>query len=263
MDGYLGRIKYIGESTTLTFTQINPLSDRQQLHFTHNTIPDIWSEFFLVGTVRGDKKKNPKGSVYIGTQNFIITGDGGTVTIPDSSGSGFFQNHDYNSTWVDLLLIRKNQAHQDIIPNGNYNANFTIKSDKKSETLFITINGYRNAPVSATAWLSLNPENVTINLSDALGNKKVEVTQAEMHLEGNDYEKNYGVHITFRDYLDLESSQFTFRHTMPNINTTIPFSLYRGASPSQTQVIEPKVPIIWDNLSFTQPNTWKLYITNM
>lgn len=256
--GYLGRIKYIGEATVLTFNQ-TPSNNTPMLYFTHTSKPGVWSEYFLVGNVRG-QKKSPNESVYIGTGNFIITGDGGTITIPVNSGKS---GDSYSSTWVDLILIRKNQAHQDIIPNGNYKSNFTVSSNKVSQVLSITLYGNRNAPVSVAAWLSLTPENMTINLSDALGTNKVEVAEAKMNLIGDDYQKNYGVIITFRDYFDLESSQFKFKYTLPAINTTIPFTLLRGTNPSQTQVITPKTPITWDYLSFVNPNIWKLYITNV
>ncbi|HKL60443.1 MAG TPA: hypothetical protein VJ863_11135 [Sphaerochaeta sp.] len=230
-------------------------------YFTHTSIPNAWSEYFLVA--RASARKNNNDVVVLGSQNSVITQDGGTFAINVSSGSGFFTSFDYTSTWVDLAVVRRNQAHLDTIPNGDYQSNFTVKSDRINQPLSITLYGNRYVEDPATAWLSIFPDQVAINLSQALGGNKVEVVEAEMHLEGDDYGNNYGVTITFRDSSDLSSNTFKFRHTVLGNNQTIPFKLHRGTSSTSTQLITPKDPITWDNLSFTSPNKWKLFITGI
>lgn len=230
-------------------------------YFTHTSIPNAWSEYFLVA--RASARKNNNDVVVLGSQNSVITQDGGTFAINVSSGSGFFTSFDYTSTWVDLAVVRRNQAHLDTIPNGDYQSNFTVKSDRINQPLSITLYGNRYVEDPATAWLSIFPDQVAINLSQALGGNKVEVVEAEMHLEGDDYGNNYGVTITFRYSSDLSSNTFKFRHTVLGNNQTIPFKLHRGTSSTSTQLITPKDPITWDNLSFTSPNKWKLFITGI
>lgn len=254
LSGYIGRIKYIGPATRLTISQ-TPSNSTGLFYFTHNSIPNAYSEYFLIGKVRG--RRNGK-DVDVVQGNSVITGSGGRIEIPVPSGS----DETYSSTWVDLVLVRKNQAQQDSIPNGDYSTRFTITSSQNAPPLTINLIGYRNSSVPATAWLSLSPDQILVSLSQALGSNKVEVVEAQMNLEGDDYNKNYGVSVIFRDNADPMNNNFKFRYTLDN-NATIPFELHRGTSATSTQPITPKVPIIWDNLSFTTANIWKLFITGV
>jgi len=255
LPGYVGRINYTGKNTVLTFNQ-DPSSNTPMFYFTHNSLPGVWSEFFLVGKVRGRKNGN---DVDVVPGNTVISVNGGTITIPVDSGR--FET--YSATWVDLAVIRRNRSYPELFRNGSYESNFTVKSDRVAQALPIKIYGNRYVEDPVTAWLSLTPDQVQINLSEALGNNKVEIVEAKMNLAGENYNKNYGVSITFRDNFELENNAFEFRHTVLGNNCTIPFKLHRGNNASQTQVIFPKVPITWDNLSFTTPNVWKLFITGV
>ncbi len=260
LPGYVGRIDYTGQNTTLTFNQ-SLSGNTSMFYFTHTSLPNAWSEYFLVGRASG--RKNNNEVVILGQQNTVITKDGDTIVIGVSSGTGFFTNYEYTSTWVDLAVVRRNQAHLDTIPNGNYQSYFTVKSNRITQALPITLYGNRYVEDPVTAWLSITPDQVAINLSQALGNNKVEVVQAQMNLEGDDYNNNYGVSIIFRDNAVPESDEFKFRHTVLGNSATIPFSLHRGTNASQTQMISPKAPSTWDNLSFTTANVWKLFVTGV
>ncbi len=205
ISGYVGRINYVGQNTTLTFNQT--LSNNTTMfYFTHTSIPNAWSEYFLVA--RASARKNNNDVVVLGSANTVITKDRDTIAIGVSSGTGFFTNYDYTSTWVDLAIVRRNQAHIDTIPNGDYQSYFTVKSNRLNQPISITLYGNRYIEDPATAWLSIFPDQVSINLLDALGGNKVEVVEAEMHLEGDDYGNNYGVTLTFMDSDAPESNTF-------------------------------------------------------
>lgn len=106
-------------------------------------------------------------------------------------------------------------------------------------------------------------EEKIISLSQAFNNTKVKVGEARITVQGFDYMHNYGVNVVFSDYIVPSSNSFMFRLTGAGGGTTIPFTLLLGTNPSQIQIIQPKVPFTWDNLSCTAANIKNLYVTGI
>lgn len=127
---------------------------------------------------------------------------------------------------------------------------------------FINIDSI-NPPVTASLSITQQAEEKIISLSQAFNNTKVKVGEARITVQGFDYMHNYGVNVVFSDYIVPSSNSFMFRLTGAGGGTTIPFTLLLGTNPSQIQIIQPKVPFTWDNLSCTAANIKNLYVTGI
>lgn len=250
MPGYVGSIKYIGPSTDLIFTQI-PSTNPNMLYFTHNSDSSLFSEYFLVGKVRA--LKNDNTFVTFGNANTIIADNTGTVSVPVNSGTINLIRQPYKYVLVDLALIRKNQARQDMLPRGDYASNITVRSsDDAGLRQIISLVGRKECVATVTAWFSITQEEQeeTISLSQAL-TEKLKIGTAEIVLEGYGTDPNYGVDISFRDNAFPSSDTFMFRPTNAGVSSTIPFALFYGNNSTQTTLIDPATPILWDALSIT------------
>lgn len=171
--GYVGRIVYNGPATTLTFTQTPPIAigtpNPPKFYFSYLLAGgafqrEVWSEFTIAGKLRGTKHSSPNVHIDITTQPSFVDVNGGSISIL-SAGSeredgGFNRDgtpypggwwarksdypykYQYSSIWVDLIILRRNQAHQDSIPNGFYETHFSISTGSNAGGLVIPMTLY-------------------------------------------------------------------------------------------------------------------------
>lgn len=160
-DGYVGRLRYQGPETILTFTQTDPIAtgtSNNMFYFTYLTDGfsrvDVWREYFIVTTVKG-LLHNGEQDTFVGSNN-PINHNGGTVSIAVSSGPetweryksgihpGYSSNgtpgpktwgsdvfkykHKYQYTWVDIVIIKRNQTQPAVLPIGKYTSRFIAQT---------------------------------------------------------------------------------------------------------------------------------------
>lgn len=173
--GYVGRIVYNGPATALTFTQTAPIAigtpNPPKFYFSYLLAGgafqrEVWSEFTMVGKLRGTRHSSPNSHIDITTQPpqpIFIDVNGGTMSIlsagsetwqrSDANVPGFDENgnpgtktrnstkyqykYQYSSIWVDLIILRRNQAQQASIPNGFYETNFSISTGSNAGGLVV------------------------------------------------------------------------------------------------------------------------------
>lgn len=162
-DGFVGRLRYQGPETVVTLTQTAPFAQgtsNNMFYFTYvtegNARVDVWREYFIVTTVKGllhNKEQDP----FVG-RNTIIDTNGSGVPITASSGSAtwplfqggihpgftsggtsgyktwgsdvFKYKHKYQYTWVDIVIIKRNQTRPAVLPIGSYTSGFTATTSE-------------------------------------------------------------------------------------------------------------------------------------
>ena len=177
-NGYVGRIVYSGPATTLTFDQAAPYPVGTPIppkfYFIYiaggNFNSLIWSEFSLAGKLRGTTHESTN-HIDISNQPTIIDFANGTMSMK-SAGSETWAKKDenvpgfdkygnpgtkqknnltyqykqqYATIWMDLIILRRDQAHQDSIPNGLYESNFTISTGSNAGGLVLTLYGEKSS----------------------------------------------------------------------------------------------------------------------
>ena len=70
---------------------------------------------------------------------FDKNGNSGTKK---KNNSKYQYKHQYASIWVDLIILRRDQAHQDSIPNGFYESYFTISTGSNAGGLVLPMTLY-------------------------------------------------------------------------------------------------------------------------
>ena len=153
-DGFVGRLNYRGEPTTLTFNNTGGIAESpssNRFYFTYSTNGNIklkrWREFFLVTRVKG-LYHNGVQHDFVGT-NSVVANNGGTVAITqgagpelvasgqsgfNSSGTGgtnnskgdFKYKYKYQYIWVDVTVILTGQKRS--LNKGYYITQITANS---------------------------------------------------------------------------------------------------------------------------------------
>ncbi len=136
-NGFVGRLNYRGEPTTLTFSNTGSVAtgtSNNRFYFTYDTNGTIklnrWREFFLVTRVKG-LYHNGGQHDYSGI-NTVVANNGGTVAITQGAGpevvasgqagfnssgapgtyngsNGFKYKYKYQYIWVDVTVILTNE----------------------------------------------------------------------------------------------------------------------------------------------------------
>jgi hypothetical protein len=152
--GFVGRLVYTGEPTTMTFSNTGPVATQttyDRFYFTYNTSGSTktnrWQEFFLVTRVKGLLHSgsqddfslvnyvvgNNNGSISIskgagtelvssGQQGYNTSGQAGTY---DGSNS-YKYKYPYQYIWIDVTLIRTN--YNKSLKKGYYESQFTANT---------------------------------------------------------------------------------------------------------------------------------------
>ena len=153
-NGFVGRLNYRGEPTTLTFSNTGSVAtgtSNNRFYFTYDTNGTIklnrWREFFLVTRVKG-LYHNGVQHDYSGI-NTVVANNGGTVAITQGAGpevvasgqagfnssgapgtyngsNGFKYKYKYQYIWVDVTVILTNQKKN--LNKGYYKTQFTANS---------------------------------------------------------------------------------------------------------------------------------------
>lgn len=154
--GFIGRLLYVGEPTTFTFTNIgsNPYgTSNNRFYFilnntgTANTA--VWKEFFFVARAKGITQG---GSQYAFTSvNSVIANNGGSFSLAFGAGpelvavgqtgydtnrqsgiytgsNAFRYKYPYQAIWIDLTLIRTNVS-KSIYTRGYYESHIRISTN--------------------------------------------------------------------------------------------------------------------------------------
>lgn len=176
-DGFVVRLNYRGDPTTLTFTNTGPearFTTFNRFYFTYNTDGtsrrNRWREFFLVTRCKG-LYHNGNQHDYSG-ENSVVAYNEGTVAITKGAGpeeilsgehgynligefglydgsNGYKFKHTYQYIWVDITIILTDQTRpEDDLVNGYYITEFTA-TDPTGLSYTLNLLG-ENPPLSGT-----------------------------------------------------------------------------------------------------------------
>lgn len=259
-EGFVGRIRYQGPPTRLTFTETEHFATgtaNNMFYFTYLTggFSQVYirREFFLVTTAKG-LFHNGKQDEFIG-YNTPIYENGGGVSIPVSSGPetwGFYETgkpgyssygcsetktwssnlfaykHKYQYIWVDMVVIRCDQIRPTPLSNGTYLTRFIART---SEGLSLPFELFgENNPSGPNDTFLFKVESVVPRFFpyETLRNKNT-VPQA-LHV-GNLSYYSLSSSANLRTASDAAGSEATFRLYSGGV-PPIPFDVvFRGTTP--------------------------------
>lgn len=175
--GFVGRLNYLGEPTTFTFTNTGPqrtTNPKSMFYFTFQTTPDtsIYREFFLVGRAKGlyhngnqHDFNNSNFTITTSGAQFVLTKGAGTETAEvgqigynTSGGSGTYNGsnaysfkYPYKLIWLDITLIRTTNKNA-TTTRGYYESTITVNTASGVNTTLQLFAEYNPRTSQATPW---------------------------------------------------------------------------------------------------------------